>query len=82
MVGWDRGGGIIVGAMVAGSGVLVGAVAVRLIGTTYPIGAASLPARGVTFERVCAVVAVGLVGAIGLVGAVWLGAGAAGAIAA
>ena len=79
MVGWDRGGGTIVGAIVAGSGVLVGAVAVRLIGTTYPIGAASLPARGVTPERVCAaVVAVGLVCAVGLVGAVWLGATAVG----
>ena len=73
MVGGDAGGGTMVGGMVAGSGVFVGAVAERLMGTTYPIGAASLPASGVTPERVfVAVVAVGLVCAVGLVWALGL----------
>ncbi len=67
IVGGVVAGGTIVGGRVAGARVVGGTVAVRLMGTTYPFGAASLPGSGVTPERIGADVA-GLVGAVGDVG--------------
>ena len=75
----DSGFAEVDGGGTMGGGVVEGGVAVRLMGTTYPIGAESLPASGVTPEAVCAV---GFVCAAGLVGAVCVGATAVGLVAA